>query len=237
MSRKIDRATHGPGWFEVIFGAVLSAVLGVVLGAVLLVLRPVVTVKELPKESERDPHAVYYVQGSRDTTKATQATAKRKAFIEGQSVTVTEDELNTLAGPAPAPLPAPGAKPVPKPAPKPADKPGAAPEGVLVAGTPNFRLRDGAMQVAVPMTVNALGMSPQFIVQTRGNFVKQGEIFVFEPETLLVGSCPLQKLPFVADYVRDKFWSAQRIPEDIKATWAKLANVSVENDALKLTMP
>jgi hypothetical protein len=46
---KVDRAIYGPGWGEVIFGALLSLVLGVVLGALLLVLKPVVIAKETPK--------------------------------------------------------------------------------------------------------------------------------------------------------------------------------------------
>ena len=56
MSKKIDRAAHGPGWAEVILGAVLSIVLGVVLGAVVLIIRPVVVAKELPKEP--DPNSL-----------------------------------------------------------------------------------------------------------------------------------------------------------------------------------
>ena len=109
MSKKIERAVHGPGWAEVILGAVLSAVLGVVLGAALLILKPIVVVKELPKEPVAG--AVYYVEGSRDTAKAKQALAKRKAFAQGQSVTVTEDEINSLAAPAAA---APATPPPPK---------------------------------------------------------------------------------------------------------------------------
>src|SRR5687768_17187418 len=97
MSIKIDRATHGPSWVEVILGAVLSAILGVALAAVLLIVRPVTPVKVMPKEADRDPKAVYYIEGSRDVTKGRQAPAKRKAFAEGQSVTVVEDELNALA--------------------------------------------------------------------------------------------------------------------------------------------
>ena len=53
MSRKTDRAKHGPGWIEVIFGALLSLVLGVLVGALLLAFRPVVVVKEMPKEEAR----------------------------------------------------------------------------------------------------------------------------------------------------------------------------------------
>jgi hypothetical protein len=237
MSKKLDRATHGPGWIEVIFGAVLSAILGAVLGAILLILKPVEVVKDLPKETDRDPKVVYYVEGSHDIGKGRQAQAKRKAFAEGQSVTVTEDELNSLAAPAT------GTSATPKPAVKPKAKPGekgapeAPPEDTFVTGAPNFRVREGTLQFAVPVTVNALGASRDVIVQTRGGFVKKGEVFVFEPDVFFIGSCPLQRVPFVVDYVRGKFVSAQPIPEELKASWLKLASVAIEGNALKLTMP
>jgi hypothetical protein len=54
---------------------------------------------------------------------------------------------------------------------------------------------------------------------------------------MYLGSCPVQRLPFLASYVRDKFVSAQPIPEDIAMAWRKLANASVEGNTLKLTMP
>lgn len=230
MSRKIDRATYGPSWLEVIIGALLSIVLGIVLGAALLILKPIVVVKELPKEDVRDARAVYYVQGSRDATKGRMALAKRKSFAEGQSVTVVEDELNMLAGPAPT-------QPAPKGA-KPADKgaPVASAE-TFVAGAANFRINEGALHVALPVTFSALGFSQQFVVQTRGSFVKQGDVFVYDPTAFVIGSCPLDRLPFAANYVRAKFLAAQTIPDDISASWGKLANVAIENNALKLTMP
>src|SRR5262245_33200562 len=152
MSRKTDRAKHGPGWIEVIFGAALSLALGAVLGGVLLVLRPVTVVKELPKEDARDPQAVYFVEGSRDTARAKEAATKRKAFVGGQSVTVIEDELNTLAGPATAFAPPPKPKgDKPKAPEKPA---GDAANDLIATGTPNFRIRDGAVQIGVPVTFN-----------------------------------------------------------------------------------
>ena len=239
MRKKYDRATYGPGWIEVVFGAILSLLLGVVIGAVLLILKPVAVVKDLPKEADRDPKLVYYVEGSHDMTKGRQAQAKRKAFAEGQSVTVTEDELNALAAPTP------GTSTPPKPAPKPT-KPGekgekgGAPEpspDTLVTGVPNFRVREGALQFAVPVTVNVLGLSSNVVMQTKGGFVKKGDTFIFEPDTFYVGSCPLQRLPFVVDYVRGKFVASQPIPEELKASWAKLASVSIDGNALKLTMP
>lgn len=231
MSRKIDRALRGPSWLEVILGAVLSLVLGVLLGAGLLIFRPVVVVKELPKADARDPKAVYFVEGSRDTTKGREATAKRKLLAEGRSVSVIEDELNALAGPAATfATPKAGANAPEKPA-------GATDDGMVVTGTPNFRIRDGALQVGLPVTLNVLGLSEKVIVHTRGGFEKQGDLFVYEPAEFFVGSLPLQRLPIVPNYARETFLNAQAIPADIKAAWPKLAKVSIDGNVLNLTMP
>lgn len=237
MSKKTDRALHGPSWTEVILGAVLSLALGVVLGAVLLVLRPVTVAKEEPKERERN--VVYYIEGSKDSSKARQAAAKRDAFVAGQSVTVTEDEVNALLSPgSPATPPkapekgkdakAKDAKTAEKEAP-------AASGGYVTPGAPNVRIRNGAVQVAVPVTIDLLDQ--KVVAQARGGFVKQGDVFVYEPEAMYLGSCPVERLPFVAGLVRDKLFAAQAIPEDVVAAWKKLANVSVEGNAVKLTMP
>src|SRR5690606_27178828 len=93
MSNQFDRAAHDPGWGEVILGAVLSLLLGAVLGALILVTRPVQTVRELPKEEERPRDAVYYIEGSRSAAKAREVPGKMKAFAQGQSINVTEDEI------------------------------------------------------------------------------------------------------------------------------------------------
>ena len=139
MSAKLHRISHGPGWIEVILGALLSLILGAVVGAALLVARPVVTAKDTPKEADRDPKAVYYVQGARDPSKSRSALAKRKAFGEGQSVTLAEDELNALAALTPAVLASPGAE-TPPPAPKKADatKPAESATPTVSSGVLNF---------------------------------------------------------------------------------------------------
>jgi hypothetical protein len=232
MSKKIDRAMHGPSWTEVILGAVLSVVLGVVLGVVLLVLKPVTIVKtekDLPKERKGDQ--VFYLEGSRDASKAKDALAKRKAFAAGRSVNVTEEELNSLITPTPAaPAPA-GAKPAEKG--KAADKSGA--NGYLAVATPNFRIRDNVMQIGVPVTINLLDQ--KIIVQARGGFTKQGDTFVFDPSEFYFGSCPIQRLPYLQGYVTKKIFETQPLPEDIAAQWPKLANVSIDGNTLKLAMP
>ena len=232
MSKKIDRTPHEPGWSEVILGAALSVGLGAILGAVALVFKPVVVVKEAPKEPAAG--VTYFIEGSRDSNKAKQAAAKRKAFAQGSSGTfsITEDDLNSLTGPATAAAAAkakPGEKAAP-PAP-------AVPGEMLTAGTPNFRIRDGVVQIGFPVTVNALGADVKVIVQAQGTFAKKGDGFVFEPESLIVGSCPVQRLPYASTYVRNKFLASQTVAEDIAAAWPKLVSVAVEGSTLKLTMP
>lgn len=230
MRKKIDRAIHGPSWAEVILGAALSLVLGVVLGAALLVIKPVAQVKELPKEADRDAKAVYYIEGSRDGAKARQALAKRKAFVAGQSVEANEDELNSLVGAALAPAaPKPDAKKKEKTAPPPAP-----PDGFFTAGTPNFRIRDGQLQIGIPVTLNAIGQ--KVIVHARGGFVKKGDEFVYEPSQLYLGSCPVQRLPFLAGFVSSKVFGAQAIPEDIATAWKKATNVTIEGNTVKVAM-
>lgn len=231
MSTKIDRTPHEPGWGEIILGAALSVALGAALGAVSLVLKPVAVVKELPKEPVAS--TTYFIEGSRDSGKAKQAAAKRKAFAQGSSgvFSILEDDLNALAGPAtppPAATPKPGEKAAPPPV---------AAAGMFVAGTPNFRIRDGLVQIGFPVTVNALGADLKVIVQAQGKFMKKGEVFAYVPESLVVGSCPVHRLPYASTYLTQKFLASQTIAEDIAAAWPKVVNVAVEGNAVKLTMP
>ena len=242
MSAKKSSAGHEPSWTEVTLGAVLSVALGAVIGAVLLIVRPVTTVKELPKEADRVAGAVYYVEGSRDSGKARQAPAKRKQFAQGATVAVTEDEINSFI--AVAPTPAPSAKPKAgekakagdKAAPAPA---AAAPSGdMLTPGSPNFRIREGVVQIGVPVTINLFGViEHKVVVVAHGAFAKKGDTFAFDASTLYVGSCPMQRLPFAASYVEKKVLGALPVPEDIAAAWPKLADVKAEGNTLTLAMP
>ena len=234
MSKKIDRTPHEPSWTEVILGAALSVVLGGALGAVALVFKPVVVVKDTPKEPA--PGVTYFIEGTRDSNKAKQAAAKRKAFAQGTSGTfsVLEDDLNSLAGPA-TPAAAPVAKP--KPGDKAAPAAAAPPAEMFTAGTPNFRIRAGVVQIGFPVTISALGTETKVIVQASGTFAKQGDAFAFEPTSLLVGSCPVQRLPYASSYVTKKFLASQKVAEDIAAAWPKVVGVAVDGNTLKLTMP
>lgn len=230
MSKKVERALYGPSWTEVTLGAVLSVALGVILAGAYLVFKPVTLVKEVPKAPVAG--MVYYIEGSHDGTKARRMAAKQKIFLQGGSVAVVEDEINLAL--IPANVPAASGKPGAAPA-----KPEGESNEILTAGTPNFRIHDGVMQMSVPVQVkySLIGVDTSFLVQTEGTFVKDGDVFVYEPTTVYVGSCPVQRLPMVKGLVAKKFLNAQRFPPDLVAAWGKLAEVSIEGSTLKLSMP
>jgi hypothetical protein len=180
--------------------------------------------------------------------------AKRKAFVGGQSVTVTEDEVNSLlpalpptAAPAAATITkaggkdkAPAAKAPAAKAPTPAaGAPGGGPssDDLIAPWPPNLRIRDGVVQLIVPVTFNLLGLDPRVMVTTTGKFVKKDGGFVFAADSMSVGSCALDPLPFAAGFLANKFLTAKAVPEDIAGAWGKVADVAVEGSSLKITMP
>jgi len=151
-----------------------------------------------------------------------------------------------VAPPAAKPAPAkPGEKPktAAAPAPAPAAKPAApgaaapASDEMFAIGAPNFRIRDGLVQIAVPVTINLLGLDQHVFAIGTGTFVKKDGGFAFEPATLQLGTCPFQRIPFAAGLIGKKFLNAKAVPEDIAGAWGKLADVTVDGSTLKLTMP
>ncbi|MDB6167139.1 MAG: hypothetical protein JWM88_3 [Verrucomicrobia bacterium] len=236
MSKKVDRALYGPSWTEVILGAVLAAALGVVLAAVYLVLKPVTQVKEIPKEPV--PGMIYYIEGSHDSAKARRLVAKQQAFLKGGPIELSEDELNLAVMPVTTSTPAKSAPPA-KGAP-PAKTPAAEPEatGFLTAGASNFRLTSGRLQMSVPLHVKyaLVGLDTTILVQSQGVFEKVGDVFVYQPDTVYLGSCPVHRIPMLKGMVMKKFLNADRFPPDMATAWDKLADVRIEGSTLKLGM-
>lgn len=237
--KKLERALYGPSLFEVTLGAVLSVGLGLVAGVAYLVYKPVETVKELPKEADRVPGQVYFVEGSKETGKARQWRTKRKQLAESTpgEIALIEDELNLWFAPdAPA-----------KPAPKPAGKPGEAaapvdepiPDELVTVSHPNFRLADNAMQISCSATFNPLRMlalDVPLVVQANGGFEKDGDEFVYSPKTFYVGSLPLHRIPGATSYLINRAKSSQALPEQGFEAWKKVASVTIEGRVLKIAI-
>ncbi|HRI81768.1 MAG TPA: hypothetical protein PLF88_04985 [Opitutaceae bacterium] len=221
MAKKIDRALYGPSMTEVVLGAFLSIILGILLAALYLVTKPVETARELPKEPV--PGVVYFLEGSKDSNKGRFWNVKQQQLVSGRAVTLIEDELNAAAA---------GLKP---PAPKKGEEATEAKKSALSVGTANFRVREGELQVGVPLTLNTFDLGLSAIVQARGVFEKRGDQHAFVPSTLLVGSCRVEKLPFVSSYVMGRVYSAFTVPEELGAALAKLSEVSLDGAQLRLT--
>jgi hypothetical protein len=259
VSSAIERAKYGPSVAEIFFGAVLSLLLGAVVAVVYLVVQPVQVGKAAAKGESAS--VVTYTKGTQDGNRGKQWLRKKQLFTEKSSVEVNEDELNAwiTAGTATeAPKAAPAKKPeqaVPgkkpdqaaaakkpdqaAPGKKPDDAPPAPPQGLIVLGTPNFHIAKGVFQVGCEAEVNLdiVGLKASLIMQTTGRFAKTAEGIAFVPDELYIGCCPLHKLPGVARFVFGHVFANEKIPEDITAAWKKLADVSVQGDSLKLTMP
>ncbi len=236
---KINKALYGPSMLEVGLGAVLGLLVGVLVASIYLVFKPVQTVKEMPKEPSRS--MVYYLPGSESSAKSRGWEAKQKQFLAGGRVQLVEDELNawvsSLASPAPAP--AKPAKPAAKP--KPGEKPPAkpdtpAPEGFIIPARPNFRIIGDKLQIGLKCTLNWYGFMTDVTVQATGGFRKEGDLFVFAPDTVYLGSCPLHMLPWASPALITHIIANEKVPDEFSAAWAKLTQVSIEGGSLKLAV-
>jgi hypothetical protein len=233
MLRKVKSSQKGPSWFEVGLGAFLAVILGVALGIILLASKPVAKVTEIPKDAP--PGAVYYLEGARDFNRTPEVEEKRKSFVAGQSIAVDEGELNILlsagekaAAPAGAPA---------KPGDKAPDPAAAAAAKMVSVGTLNARIRMGHIQFAAPVNYNFFTLSGSVIVQTTGTFIPRGSGFVYDPDSIYVGGCPVSRVPILRELVLSKLLFVQPVPADIAASWGRLAAVTIDGSTLKLKMP
>ncbi len=234
-AQKLEKALYGPSLVEVVLGVILGLLAGVVAASVYLVFKPVKTV---PKEPTKDVIAsmVYYVPGAASSAKNHNWQAKQKQFLAGARVEVVEDELNAWAATLPTPVaaaPAP-AKPAKAPA-KPGEKPATpVPDDYIIPSTPNFRIANGRLQIGVKCTLNWYGLMQDVMVQATGGFRKDGDEFIFVPETVYLGSCPLHMLPSASGLLFSAISAKQKIPDELRAAWAKLNSVTLEGSTLKL---
>lgn len=240
-NKKIEKALYGPSTVEVAIGAALGLILGIVVAAVYLVFKPVQTVKELPKETAKG--VVYYLPGKSDSAKARAWQDKVATFVKGGQVVATEDELNawatSLTGTAPT------AKADAKPA-KPAEKPKAEEkksEAAPAAGSSeflsasglNFRIEGDKLHIAEKVVLNYYGVAKEVVFQTSGTFQRGGESFVFKPDEIYLGSCPVHALPGLSGTLTKALVAKAKVPDDFRAAWAKITAMAIEGGLVKVT--
>ncbi len=226
VSRKIEKARHGPGMIEVVLGAVLSLILGAALAVAYLVWKPVQVVDQLPK---KQPFGmVYLVQGGGTSGSEAQWMRKQQLFAGGSSVEVNANEINawyeSTMEPAQGGSRAGGVS---------------AFGGLIQLQAPLFRIQHGQLEMDSHGSLNLswFDLSHRIIVQAAGHFVRRGGTFVFTADRFYVGSCPMYKLPIVGDLVLQHLLAARPPPEDITTSWRKLADVSIKANTLELKMP
>lgn len=214
---------------EVALGAILGLIAGVLVACVYLVFKPVSQVKEMPPEDKIVKSMVYFIPGNESSAKSRGWQAKQKQILGSPTFTVdlVEDELNawanTLAAPAPAPKP--GA---------PADAPKPAGDGIFNPGKPNFKVVAGnKLQISAKCVLNWYGLAKEVTVIATGDFTKSGDTVGFAPESLYLGSCPVQLLPSLAGPLMSHLVSRTKVPDEVRAAWTKLDSVTI--DGTKLT--
>jgi hypothetical protein len=253
-NKKLERALYGPTLLEISIGLILSVLLGAVLAVFFLILKPVEQVAEMPKVDEIKRGQVYYLPGALDYSKAKQWMGKRQRLAEivPGEIVFTEDDLNawSTGGQPPAPEPAPagkpgagGKKPAPNAQPAPAPKqdeaqPAQAPasDSIITPSVLNFRVREGNLQVALPTTINLLGYTFPVVAQARGGFQKQGDMYVFVPKEVMIGSLPLHRFPGAIERLVSEVYGSGRLPESFLAPWRRATSVAVDGDVLRITL-
>ncbi len=218
MDKQHQRALYGPGWVEVILGVGVSLLAGVILGAVWLIFKPVVVAKELSATAA--PGSVFYYPGATNPSAARTWMRKKQILAEGQTgeFVLTEEELNAWA----------------------ADTMKSSPPDATAAVSPsqiNFRIADGILQVATPVSVDLLGISLPVVIQARGDFHKAGDVFTFAPHEMYLGSLATHRIPGLADRTLRYLARIHPFPQDVTDGWKKLAAVSIEGKQLRLTLP
>ena len=232
MAHKIEKALYGPSLLEVFFGAVLGLLAGVLVACIYLVFKPVPTLRELPKDRPRG--MVYYLPGSESKAKGAAWQTKQKQFLSGKSIQLIEDELNAWVA-ASVRLDAPPAAPKDKS--KAATPPSAgapAPDGIFIPSKPNFKIVNDKLQIGLNCTLNWYGVMTDVTLQSTGTFTRDGAHFVYTPETLYLGSCPLHMLPSVSGLLMSHLTSKGKMPDEFRDAWFKLNDVVVLGGALKL---
>jgi hypothetical protein len=229
--KKVEKALYGPSTFEVALGAGLGLLAGVALACVYLVFKPVQAVKEAPKEPVKG--VVYYRAGNLDSAKSRSWQAKLATFMQGGAVVANEEELNAWASSlhaAPAPA---AAKPGEKAAPAAPATP-AASEFLSASGL-NFRLDGDRLHVAQKVLLNYYGVTKEVVFQASGTFARGGSGYVFAPTEVYFGSCPLHAVPGAVGVLTKALLAKQKVPDDFRTAWAKVAEIGVEGGLLKVT--
>jgi hypothetical protein len=239
---------RAPSLFEIFISSILSVLLGAVIAATILILKPVEILTEAPKDKPLDATKIYFFQGHKDYTPSLRWRFKRDSLVQGHSVSMNEDELNTWIEDVypkipleqaatkkpnvPAKVKGKDAAPV---------KPSDSSQPFIQTGTPNFRLTSETLRMGVVYYVNLFGYgSFEIVAQSEGTFEKpkdNKEPIRYTPSTFYIGSLPVHKLLMLKGPIFKRIVDTFEFPAELTEAWSKLADVKVENRELVLGAP
>lgn len=215
-----DDTPHNGGAVSMVFGAVASVAFGALIGGLLMALRPVATVAEPPAEPEAGVR--YFLEGGRVAEKAGEWMRQRDILVAGPAadVMLNEHELNLWFATA-----------IP---PKPKGE-----EAVMSIWEPqsvNFRVREGAVQVAARGTLTLFGLSTDIVAQARGSFMAGDVGLDYVPDEFYIGALPVHRFEPLKQWLFGLVARGQPVPPEAPEIWARVSLLSVEGEDIRLAV-
>jgi hypothetical protein len=208
-----------PSLASYLVGGVLGVFIGAFLAIVYLVFTSPQVVAQMPEQTA--PRTVYLLEANK-TSAGPAFAGKRAALTEGTKgeYRLSEVELNQWVRASLTDA---------------ASEAGASGFITVRPGTPEFIVRDGALQVISPCDASAFGYSFKVRAQARGEVKGSAGDRQFEPAMVYLNSCPLP--PGIGDYVLKRLASGFSIPDDLSGVWQKASAITVDGNALQVLMP
>lgn len=213
MASRVNRKAPGP--LSACFSGLVTVALGSVLAALHLASLPVAVVRAEPKE--RVAGVRYFFEGaspgSSDGWKG-----KFSALAEdGGEVSLSEGDLNGWARASFESVTL--------------DEEAKKSTVVIIAGTPNFRIKDDLLQVGLVNTFNFFGHEAPLVLQATGDFERGGIGWVFRPSEALIGQLPLHRVPAILPLVASRF-GGRDVPAEVDRILNSAKEVAVRDGTL-----
>lgn len=212
---------EGPKPYEIAVAAVLSLIVGVIGAAGYLAFTPLEEVNEMPDKEDRRIARIYYVPGEQGGRQHGTWEPKRQAIETGRSGTfeLVEEELNQWAAATYRDDAITETGPL-----------------QITADTPNFRIENG-LEINVNLEWSIFGASQRFRSLAVGNFEQRRGEYVFRPDRVYVGSCPIPGAFGLARKMFDRVAGAYEVSPELREGWRQLASLEIAENEMKVAIP
>lgn len=209
--------------FLPIVDVALGITMGCLFAATYLALKPVAIRDgaERSGEKEKERHEVTYIRGRSGLVRTSVIDAKKTSFLsrDRAGVELSEEEINrwisTEYGNSP----------------RTAEYEDF--EAEFRADVPVFKVRGDETEVGMVFDLSVLGVTRKVVLQAAGAFQREGGRFVFVPEKMYVGSCPVN-IPYLSRRIFNAVYDRFEVSSDLSEAWADVRGLAVEGGLIKL---